>query len=80
MVRAFRLRSITTRGLRLATVFNLVDRLRERNPEKYLLALESKVSEKQADLKVLEKRMVEVKAKITSQEETSQPADTAAQV
>lgn len=70
MVRAFRLRSVTTRGMRLAMVFNLVDRLMERNPEKYLLALEEKVSEKKVELQVLEEKMVEVKAKIAEQEAT----------
>ncbi len=68
MIRAFRLRSITARGMRLAMVFNLVDRLMERNPEKYLLALEDKALDKKAELQALEEKMVEMKAKIAKQE------------
>ncbi len=68
ILRAYRLRGIVARGMRLALVFNLIDRLMERNPAKYLIALEEQISEKKAELKALEEKVESVREKVAEQE------------
>lgn len=81
LLRAYRMRGVVARTMRLAMVFNLIDRLLERNPEKYLLALEEKVQEKKAEIAALEEKMGELRQRISEEakaEETEAPQDTGA--
>ena len=64
LIRAYRMRGVVARTMRLALVFNLIERLLERNPEKYLLALEDKVQEKKAEITALEEKMDDLRARI----------------
>ncbi len=67
LLRAYRMRGLVARTMRLAMVFNLIDRLLERNPEKYLEALEEKVAEKQSEIDDLKERMAELRQRITEE-------------
>ena len=52
-----------------------IERLMERNPEKYLLALKDKVSEKKAEIQALEEKMDDLKDRIAKEKEaTDAPA------
>ena len=68
ILRAYRMRGVFARAMRLAMVFNLIERLLERKPEKYLLALEEKVREKEAEICALEEKMADLRAKIAEEE------------
>ncbi len=74
LIRAYRMRGVVARTMRLAMVFNLIDRLLERNPEKYLLSLEEKVSEKKAEIEALEEKMEEVRQRMAEKKELEKAA------
>ena len=75
LLRAYRMRGVVARTMRLALVFNLIERLMERNPEKYLLALEDKVIERKAEIQALEEKMTELRQRIAQAklQETESP-------
>lgn len=50
MLRAYRLRTLQSRIWRLALLFNLVERLQQRNPEKYRAGLEKKIGDMEAEV------------------------------
>jgi hypothetical protein len=50
LLRAYRLRGLWTRLWRLALLFNLFDRLQQRDPAKYCAALEKKISDIEEEL------------------------------
>lgn len=64
ILRAYRMRGLVARTMRLALVFNLIERVLERNPEKYLAALQEKVDEKYAEIDALEEKMDELRQRI----------------
>ncbi|MBE7494991.1 MAG: potassium channel protein - like protein [Verrucomicrobiaceae bacterium] len=49
LLRAYRLRTLQSRVWRLLLVFNLIDRLQQRNPRKYCASLERKIAELEAE-------------------------------
>ena len=57
LMRAYRLRGVMTRAMRLALIFSLLDRIKQRNPEKYRLHLEEKIQEKEAELEELRAKL-----------------------
>ena len=71
LLRAYRMRGIVARTTRLAMVFNLIERLMERNPEKYLLALEDKVLEKKTEIQALEEKMNDLRERIAKEQEAA---------
>jgi voltage-gated potassium channel len=75
LLRAYRMRGVVSRTMRLAMVFNLIDRLLERNPEKYLAALEEKLREKQTEIQVLEEKMEEMRRKIAEEKANQKEAE-----
>jgi voltage-gated potassium channel len=70
LLRAYRLRGLWTRLWRLALLFNLLDRLQQRDPKKYCASLEKKIEE-------LEEKLAELRAKLA--EQLSKGATTATQ-
>jgi len=50
LLRAYRLRTLQSRLWRLALLFNLIERLQQRNPEKYCAGLEKKIGELETEL------------------------------
>ena len=52
-------------------VFNLIGRLMERNPEKYLLALADKVLEKKAEIQALEEKMDDLRDRLAKEKEAA---------
>jgi len=62
LLRAYRLRGLWTRLWRLVLLFNLIDRLQQRNPAKYCAALEKKIAD-------LEEQLTELRAKLAAHRE-----------
>lgn len=57
LMRAYRLRGLLTRLVKIALVFNLLDRLLSRNPDKYDAHLRQKIAEKEAELLELKSKL-----------------------
>jgi voltage-gated potassium channel len=62
LLRAYRLRGLWTRLWRLALLFNLLDRLQQRDPAKYCASLEKRIAD-------LEEKLAELRAKLAEQHE-----------
>ena len=60
LLRAYRLRGLWTRLWRLALLFNLLDRLQQRDPKKYCAILEKKIED-------LEEKLAELRGKLAKQ-------------
>lgn len=74
LLRAYRLRGLWTRVWRLALLFNLFDRLQQRNPAKYCAALEKKIADLEEELAELRSKLDSTRKKIPGQPpETSLP-------
>lgn len=69
LLRAYRLRGLWTRLWRLVLLFNLIDRLQQRNPAKYCAALERKIAD-------LEEQLNELRAKLAAHREKLPTAPT----
>lgn len=50
LLRAYRLRTLQSRLWRLALLFNLIERLQQRNPDKYCAGLEKKIGELETEV------------------------------
>lgn len=72
LLRAYRLRGLWTRLWRLALLFNLLDRLQQRDPAKYCASLEKKITDLEEELAKLHAKLAEQRAKV---EAGSLPAD-----
>jgi len=72
LLRAYRLRGLWTRLWRLALLFNLLERLQQRDPAKYCAALEKKIADLEEELAKLHAKLSEQRAKV---EAVSPPAD-----
>ena len=59
LMRAYRLRGLLTRVVKLAVVFNLIERMLSRNPDKYGAHLRDKIVEKEEELAELNRKLVE---------------------
>ncbi|MEN3943621.1 hypothetical protein WJU23_20145 [Prosthecobacter sp. SYSU 5D2] len=57
LLRAYRLRTLNSRLLRLALLFNLFERIQQRNPEKYCTSLEKKIAELEAELTGMKEKL-----------------------
>ncbi len=57
LMRAYRLRGLLARAMKLAVVFNLIDRMLSRNPDKYNAHLQEKIAEKEAELQELKSKL-----------------------
>jgi len=57
LLRAYRLRTLQSRVWRLALLFNLIERLQERNPAKYCAGLEKKIGELEAEVARLKNKL-----------------------
>ena len=66
LLRAYRLRGLWTRLWRLALLFNLLDRLQQRDPAKYCASLEEKIEE-------LEEKLAELRGKLNTVREKMPP-------
>lgn len=68
LLRAYRLRGLYARAVRLATVFNLVERLQQRNPRKYLATLEDRIARKEEELRELNEMLCRTRERVASLE------------
>ena len=62
LARAYRLRSVTMRAWKLVLLFNLLDRVGQRNPRKYIASLEKKITEMEAEVAALKTKLAEFRA------------------
>ena len=65
LLRAYRLRGLWTRLWRLALLFNLLDRLQQRDPAKYCASLEKKIADLEEELATLQAKLAEQREKMT---------------
>ncbi|HCN27388.1 MAG TPA: potassium channel protein - like protein [Verrucomicrobiales bacterium] len=63
LLRAYRLRGLWMRVWRTALLFNLIERLQERNPEKYRAVLEKKIRELEAEVDRLKEKLALLKGR-----------------
>lgn len=63
LLRAYRLRGLWMRVWRLALLFNLFDRLQQRDPAKYCAALEKKIADLEEQLAELRSKLAEHRSK-----------------
>lgn len=63
LARAYRLRSVTMRAWKLITLFNLLDRVHQRSPQKYIAGLEKKIAEMEAEVAALKAKLAEFRGK-----------------
>ncbi len=66
LLRAYRLRGLLSRILRLALLFNLLERLQQRDPAKYCAALEAKVADLEAELAEQRAKLAAARKKVPS--------------
>ncbi|OYW74669.1 MAG: hypothetical protein B7Z37_16725 [Verrucomicrobia bacterium 12-59-8] len=67
LLRAYRLRGLWARLWRLALLFNLLERLQQRDPAKYCAALEKKIADLEEELAKLQAKLAEHREKITQE-------------
>lgn len=63
LLRAYRLRGLWTRLWRLALLFNILDRLQQRDPAKYCATLEKKIADLEEELARLRTKLAEQRGK-----------------
>lgn len=68
LLRAYRLRGVFARALRLALMMNLIERLMQRNINGYIGHLEEKINEKQHEIDELKQKLVGAQQKRASKE------------
>jgi voltage-gated potassium channel len=66
LLRAYRLRGVFARTMRIVLMLNLLERLMQRNPEKYLAHLEEKIQEKETELGELRTKLQEAQERLAS--------------
>ncbi|MEZ5385788.1 MAG: hypothetical protein R3F13_09755 [Prosthecobacter sp.] len=64
LLRAYRLRGLFTRVWRLALLFNLFERLQQRNPVKYCAALEKKIADLEEEIGELKEKLATARDRI----------------
>lgn len=64
LAKAYRLRGLATRTLKIALAFNLVERILSMNPERYAASLEDKIAEKEEELADLRGKLDQMRCKI----------------
>lgn len=68
LIRAYRLRGLMARAMRLALVFNLIDRFMQRNPHKFCLHLEKQIRDKEEELEQLKTKLEHVQTTLENRE------------
>ncbi len=63
LLRAYRLRGLWTRLWRLALLFNILERLQQRDPAKYCASLEKKIADLETELTKLQTKLAEQRGK-----------------
>lgn len=71
MIRAYRVRGLYMRAMRVAVLFNLVERVLHRKPEDYLRCLQARIEEKERELEGLRRRADQVRAELATLEVVS---------
>lgn len=66
LLRAFRLRGLLVRAQRIAMLLNLIDRVLQRNPERYLETLRHRERNKLRELERIRNKIKEVEAKLAA--------------
>lgn len=61
LVRAYRLRGLISRSLKIALALNLIERAMSFNPDRYAASLEDKIAEKEEELAVLREKLGQLK-------------------
>jgi voltage-gated potassium channel len=61
LARAYRLRGVFARALRLALVLNLIERVLARRPERYIRHLEQKILDKEEELRELRAKLAQAR-------------------
>lgn len=67
LLRAYRLRTLQSRLWRLALLFNLIERLQQRNPEKYCAGLEKKIGDLETEVERLKDKLEMFRSKEVSE-------------
>jgi voltage-gated potassium channel len=68
LLRAYRLRTLQSRVWRFMLIFELFDRLQQRNPQKYCAALEKKIAEMEAELARMKEKLETFRAESSGDE------------
>lgn len=68
LARAYRLRGLLTRSLKIALAFNLIERIMSLSPERYIASLDEKILEKEEELADLRQRRDQTHARIAERE------------
>ena len=64
LAKAYRLRGLVTRSLKIALAFNLIERVLSMNPERYAASLEDKITEKEEELAELREKLDQMHCRI----------------
>ncbi len=64
LVKAYRLRGLITRSLKIALAFNLIERILSMNPERYAASLEEKIAEHEEELAELRGKLDQMRRRI----------------
>ena len=67
LLRAYRLRGVFARAMRLALMLNLIERVMQRRPDAYIRHLEQKVQDKQEELDELQAKLAEAREKFSAE-------------
>ena len=69
LLRAYRLRGLSTRAMRIILMLNLIERFMQRNPQKYAAHLQEKIKEKEGELAELQEKLQQTQTRINRLEE-----------
>ena len=64
LLRAYRLRGLSTRAMRIILMLNLIDRFMQRNPHKYAAHLQEKIQGKEEELAELQEKLQQTQIRI----------------
>lgn len=64
LAKAYRLRGLVTRSLKIALAFNLIERVMSMNPERYAASLEDRIAEKEEELAELREKLDQMQRKV----------------
>lgn len=76
LAKAYRLRGLITRTLKLALAFNLIERILSMNPERFAASLEEKIAEKEEELADLREKLAETQRTVAARAEAQESDET----
>ena len=79
LLRAYRLRGVIARALRLALMMNLIERVMQRNLDKYITHLDAKIAEKQIEIDELKEKRDQAQQKLTDSEAAANSSERTAE-